>query len=111
MPEGAEGEEAAARGVEEGAAGGALAEVVEGFAGAVIAAADSLQGFVFGAEAGVALGMGLVDAGDDVGQDAGQRDGFAPTEQLSGLATNVVGEELDVDERTDARQSRGEARD
>jgi len=71
----AEGEEAAARGVEEGAAGGALAEVVEGFAGAVIAAADSLQGFVFGAEAGMALGMGFVDAGDDVGQDTSQRDG------------------------------------
>jgi len=75
MPEGAEGEEAAAGGVEEGAVGGALAEVVEGFAGAVIAAADSLQGFVFGAEAGVAPGKGFVDAGDDVGQDASQRDG------------------------------------
>ena len=75
MPEGAEGEEAAAGGVEEGAAGGALAEVVEDLAGAVIAAADSLQGFVFGAEAGVAPGKGFVDAGDDVGQDASQRDG------------------------------------
>ena len=79
----AEGEEAAAGGVEEGAAGGALAEVVEDLAGAVIAAADSLQGFVFGAEAGVALGMGLVDAGDDVWQDASLSTGTVFDGELS----------------------------